>query len=185
MMELLENIPMKVYAISELVGNKDIGIIVLADHNAARHIAVICDKACMQQLKLRLEKNKSCGFMLPETLSRIIDQQYGIDYSLLIDDITDGTYQARIVGDGLIDDFCLRATDAVLLHLISKKPLYATAELMNNQSTPLIPGNPAMALPYNALSDNMLFDAMKSAVEQEKYEMASSIRDELRKRGKI
>ena len=172
---------MKVYAISELVGNKDIGIIILADHNAARHIAVICDKACMQQLKLRLEKNKSCGSMLPETLSRIIDQQSGLDYRLLID----GTYQARIVGDGLIDDFCLRATDAVLLHLISKKPLYATAELMNNQSTPLIPGNPAMALPYNALSDNMLFDAMKSAVEQEKYEMASSIRDELRKRGKI
>ena len=64
-------------------------------------------------------------------------------------------------------------------------PLYATSKIVKDQAMPVAPGNVAMSLPYNALSDNMLLDAMKSAIDMEKYEMASTIRDELKKRGKI
>lgn len=71
------------------------------------------------------------------------------------------------------------------MHVITKTPLYATMQLMKRQAVPATNGGISMALPYNALSDKMLQDAMQSAVEQEKYEMASAIRDELRKRGKL
>ena len=42
-----------------------------------------------------------------------------------------------------------------------------------------------MAIPYNALTDKMLEDALEKAIELERYEMASTIRDELKRRGKL
>ena len=79
----------------------------------------------------------------------------------------------------------MRASDAILLHVISHIPLFASLQLMKRQAVPVMPGTAAMAIPYNALTDKMLEDALKKAIELERYEMASTIRDELKRRGKL
>lgn len=180
-----DNIQMKVYAISEIIGNKDVGIIVLTNIEGTMHIAVVCDNLIKQELQLRLKKEKKCSRMLPEVMFNIINQRFGCDYEIIIDEIADGEYYAVVVDKYYEQSYKMRATDAILLHLISRMPLYATSKIVKEQAMPVAPGNVAMSLPYNALSDNMLLDAMKSAIDMEKYEMASTIRDELKKRGKI
>lgn len=184
-MKSQNNIQMKVYAISEIVGNKDVGIIVLTNIECTMHIAIVCDNLIKRELQLRLKKEKICSRMLPEVMINLINQRLECEYEIIINDIIDGEYYAVVVDKYYAQSYTLRAADAILLHIISRKPLYATSEIIKNQAMPVAPGNVAMSLPYNALSDSMLLDAMKNAIEMEKYEMASTIRDELKKRGRI
>ena len=37
-------IELKVFAVSEIIGNRDVGIIMLSDKGATMQIAVVCDK---------------------------------------------------------------------------------------------------------------------------------------------
>lgn len=179
-----DKVQLEFRGISEIIGNSEIGIIVLFDKAETMQIAIVCDELMKRELQLRVKKKKECNTMLPEILSNMLTLQYGCKFQIIINDIVDGIYRAMIVNTETLQPVSLRAADAVMLHLITKAPLYATMRLMRRQAVPVVPGSPTMALPYNALSDSMLKHAMESAVEQEKYEMASTIRDELRKRGK-
>ena len=178
-------IELKVFAVSEIIGNHDVGIIMLSDKGATMQIAVVCDKLMKEEIGLRLSKQKICNTLLPEVLVNVLKNQVGYSFELIINDIVDGVYRAMLINSETRQSLSLRASDAILLHLISDAPIYATNTLMQRQAVPVVPGSPSMALPYNALSDDMLREALKSAVEQEKYEMSSTIRDELKRRGKL
>lgn len=180
-----EKVELKVHSVSEIVGNPEVGIVVLTDKEEIMQIAIVCDKAMKESLHLHISKQKVCNTMLPDVLANILIHQAGYRCELIINDIVDGVYKAMIINTDTYQPVSLRASDAILMHIITKVPLYATMSLMKRQAVPVTAGGMSMALPYNALSDKMLQDAMKSAVEQEKYEMASAIRDELRKRGKL
>lgn len=184
-MNSYDNIQIKLYAISEIIGNKEVGIIVLTNIECTMHFAIVCDNLIKQELQLRLKKEKKCSRMLPEVLVSLFKQRFECECEIIINDIVDGEYYAVVVDKYYAQSYTLRAADAVLLHIISRTPLYATSKIIKEQAMPIAPGNVAMSLPYNALSDSMLLDAMKSAIDMEKYEMASTIRDELKKRGKI
>lgn len=180
-----EKTKLRIRAISDIMGNPEVGIIVLTDNQRQRQIAVVCDRLVKQELSLRLAKKQECNTMLPEVLTQILTGQYGFRPEVVINDIVDGIYRAMIVNTDTGQPMSVRAADGILLHVIARVPLYATLDIMRKQSVPLLPNSPAMSLPYNALSENMLRSAMQSAVSTEHYEAASLIRDELRKRGKL
>ena len=75
-----------------------------------------------------------------------------------------------------------RASDAVLLAYISKIPLYIEAGLMQKQSVEYYRGSKGMALPVNSISNEMLRSALDKAIKDEDYELASHLRDEMRRR---
>lgn len=179
-----DTVELKLHSLAEIVGNPDVGVIVLQDKAGANQISVLCDKLMKDELQLRLSKKKVCNTMLPEILVNILRVNVGLRYELVINDIIDGVYRAMIIDTDTYQPLSLRAADAVMLHCISKIPLYATTQLMKRQALPVNPLTPAMALPYNALTDKMLTKALEAAVSMEKYELASIIRDELRKREK-
>lgn len=181
---MLEKIQIKVKAVSEIIGNPEVGIIIVTDNEERMQLAVVCDDIMKREMHLRLSREKKCNTMLPEILINILRQQDSLHYEIILNDIADGEYRAMLVNTETYQPVSMRASDAILLHVISHVPLYATIQLMKRQAVPVIPGSPSMALPYNALTDKMLQDALKKAVELEKYEMASTIRDELKKRGK-
>lgn len=180
-----DKVELKVHSVSEIVGNSEVGIVVLMDKEEVMQIAIVCDKAMKETLHMHISKQKVCNTMLADVLANILLNQVGYKCELIINDIVDGVYKAMIVNTETYQPVSLRASDAILMHIITKTPIYATMQLMKRQAVPVTAGSISMALPYNALSDKMLQDAMKSAVEQEKYEMASAIRDELKKRGKL
>jgi bifunctional DNase/RNase len=77
----------------------------------------------------------------------------------------------------------VRASDGVLLSFISEIPLYIEAKLMMRQSVPFAEDARGMSLPVNSISDDMLHQALDRAVADENYELASCLRDEIKRRG--
>lgn len=180
-----DKVKLHLLSIAEIMGNTEVGIISLVDEREKRLIAILCDRQMKQELHLRLSHNKVCNTMLPEILVNVLKNQVGYNFEIIINDIIDGEYKAMLVNTDTAQPLSMRASDAVLLHLISKVPLYATEQLVYRQGIPYVPGSPSMALPYNVLTDKMLREAMDYAAEHENYEMASKFRDELKKRGKL
>ena len=84
-----------------------------------------------------------------------------------------------------LDTVSLRASDGVLLSVVSGIPLYIDTELFKRQSTPIPKkGSVSIAMPANIASMKMLKAALKNAVETEDYELASQLRDEIKRRSK-
>lgn len=180
-----EKVKVKILGIAEIMGNPEVGVISLVDEAEKKMLAIVCDIQIKQELHLRLSRNKVCKTMLPEILVNILQNQVGYNFELVINDIIDGEYKAMLVNTDTAQPLSMRASDAVLLHVISKAPLYFTRQLMQRQAVPYVAGSPSMALPFNVLTDKMLREAMDYAVKHENYEMASKFRDELKKRGKL
>jgi len=70
----------------------------------------------------------------------------------------------------------------VLMSFISDTPLLISPELMSRQSAPYNEGSTGVSMPVNAISGEMLQHAMKKAIEDEDYELASQLRDEQKRR---
>ena len=179
-----DRIRLKILGSADIVGNTEIGIMTLIDENEKKLFAVVCDTQMKNYIHKRLAHREKCKEMLPEVLVRIITERIGLSFYILINEIVNGQYRAIVVSEDNGESLRLNAVDAVLLHIISEAPIYVDATLFQTQGVPYIPGSPAMAIPYNVLTDQMLQDALNKAVETENYEMASRFRDELRNRNK-
>ena len=97
--------------------------------------------------------------------------------------MVDGQYKALLYDKSSADSFNIRASDAVLLHVAGQVPLYIEETLMDRQSVSSSSSQmKGIHIPINTLSEDMLKDALNKAVFEENYEMASKLRDELRRR---
>ena len=76
----------------------------------------------------------------------------------------------------------VRASDAVLLSLISDIPIYIETSLMARQGTPFNKNATGASLPINILDNKMIEDALAKAIKDENYELASRISEEIKRR---
>ena len=79
----------------------------------------------------------------------------------------------------------IRIEDAIILSYLAKMPLYMTESLMESQSIKVTPRMPIIALPYTVLSNEMLHDAYKESIDDERYEVAQVLKLELDRRRNI
>ncbi|WP_036877474.1 bifunctional nuclease domain-containing protein [Xylanibacter oryzae] len=178
----MNKVRLKFKGLSEIAGNEKIGIIVLTDMVEKREITVVCDKNMIYQLELRLRKLDGVSKLLPEVLCNVIKNQTDVLMEVIIHDVVNGQYVSTLYNQKTLDAVPIRISDAVLLTLLSDVPLYIEENLMLKQSVSYeLPAN-NLALPLNTLDTDMLKEALDKAVNDEKYEMASLLRDELRRR---
>ena len=170
--------------VSEIVGTEDLGLLILTDEAKERQITIVCDKAMAVQLELRIKKIPITRIMLPEVLCRMLKNNGGLDYELLIDNIIDGQYRTILYDKETMDTLLIRASDAVLLSIVANIPLYIEAGLMRRQSVMYNENAKGVSLPVNTISDEMLQAAFDKAIADENYELASHIRDEKKRRTK-
>jgi bifunctional DNase/RNase len=77
----------------------------------------------------------------------------------------------------------IRMSDAVLLSLISKIPLYIEENLMNRQCFPYNEKTQyQLSIPINTMNLDHLKRELEKAVDEENYELASHLRDEIKRR---
>jgi hypothetical protein len=77
----------------------------------------------------------------------------------------------------------IRMSDAVLLNLISHIPLYIEENLMQRQCFPFDEKTQTqLAIPINTMDVKHLKSALEKAVDDENYELASHLRDEIKRR---
>lgn len=170
--------------VSEIVGTEDLGLLILTDEAKERQITIVCDKAMAVQLELRIKKIPITRIMLPEVLCRMLKNNGGLDYELLIDNIIDGQYRTILYDKETMDPLLIRASDAVLLSIVANIPLYIEAGLMRRQSVMYNENAKGVSLPVNTISDEMLQVALDKAIADENYELASHLRDEKKRRTK-
>lgn len=182
---MLYKVRLKFHSIGEIVGSEELGIITLVDEPRERMITIVCDKAMAVQLELRAKHVPITQIMLPEVLASVLKNQAGIQMEILIKDLVEGQYRALLCNRISLDTLPLRAADAVLLSLAADIPLYIETRLMQRQSVRFAEGTGGIAIPVNTLSTDMLEEALKKAIAQENYELASQLRDEKKKRGTL
>lgn len=168
--------------ISEIVGNIEMSIIVLVDENQERQLSIVCDKQTEYQISMRMSGMNITQKMVPEVLLGMIRKIGDYRLELIINTVSDGGYNALLVNKDTMDVVSMRASDAVLLSLIGNIPLFVDESLMARQSVPFREDTKGMAIPVNVLDENMLTKALEKAVEEENYELASHLRDELKRR---
>lgn len=169
--------------VSEIVGSSDIGLLNLLNEDETRELVVTCDKQMMYQFALHTQPVAGVDRLLPEVLYEVIRNQEGMHLEIDINDIVSGEYSAVLMNQDTLEEIPMRASDAILLSIIGKLPVYADAELMRRQGVAYHPQSSGMSLPVNIISDQMLQTAFDKAIKDENYELASLLRDEMRRRG--
>ena len=164
-----------------MVNNTDIGIISLVDESETRHLSIVCDKFTKFQFDLRSglanteeEPVQTIGenagrTLLPEALMGIISYMTDLKLCVVVTNVVDGIYRAVIEDERIANK-----------HV----PLYAEQRLWQYQSVPLKKGQPGVAIPINSLTREMLEASLEKAIENEEYETAKHIKEELDRRAK-
>ena len=195
--KMMRKIKLKYMGIQLMVNNMEIGIISLTDEEETRHLSIVCDRFTKFQFDLRTDLEHtdeelvhsfgdSAGkTLLPEALMGIINYMTDLKLCVVITNVVDGIYRAVIEDERTGTTFPVKATEGVLLTLANKHvPLYAEATLWQYQSVPLKKGQPGVAIPINSLTREMLEASLEKAIENEEYETAKHIKEELDRRTK-
>lgn len=170
--------------VSEIVGDDNLGLLILTDIAQTRQLSIICDKQMEYQFGLRMSKAPVANIMLPEVMAQVLSRQTTLNIELQIYDIVDGQYQASLVNNDTLQTVPIRASDAILFSFVSHCPLYIDERLMMRQSVPYSTNSPGMAIPVNSISNSMLQSALKKAIQEENYELASHLHEEMQRRKK-
>ncbi len=163
----------------QIVGSDDLSVILLTDADRRRALSVVCDADMTHQLLLRLRGNsRVCRTMLPEVLLQLLPSTY----EMMIVGVFDGQYQVVLTDTANGENVRIRTSDAVLLSIISHVPLYIEERLMVQQSVPFDENATGVSIPINSMDTQRLKIALQNAVDEENYELASQLRDEINRR---
>ena len=170
--------------ISNIVDNYEIALLLLTNDDNSRLITIVSDTATANSIMSRKDDSGSALKSLPDVLWKALSRVGEHQWQIRIVSVVDGNYNFVLYDTTLQQSYYLKASDGVLLSLISGLPIFIDEITMLRQSVPYNTGSSRMALPLNAISDAMLENALKQAVENENYEQASYLRDELNRRKK-
>ena len=169
-------------SVTEIVGSDDVGLLILVDEQQQRQLTIPCDRNMLYQFSLRVQKVPITNRMLPEVLWQVIRSQTTLHFEILINDLIEGQYRAVLYNVETLEPVLIRISDAMLLSYVSDIPVYIDEKLMKKQSVKYVHNAQGMSIPVNTLTDDMLNKALNKAIEEEHYELASLLRDEMKRR---
>lgn len=168
--------------VSEIAGTDRVGLITLADELKERMITIICDHKMAEAIQLRQRRHPLASLMLPEVAGMMFRSAGDTDFEIIISDLMDEQYKTYVFNSTTLDTFQIRASDAVLMSLTCGFPIYINRGLMLRQSVPYKSGGSGLSIPINVISTSMLQESLQRAINEEDYEAASKLRDELERR---
>ncbi len=178
----MEKIKLKLKGVAEIVGSDDVALLTLTDELEMKQLSVVCDRTMARQLNMRLADTPVKGILLPEVLCGLMDDMNRQHYELLINGLVDGQYKAVLVNKQTLSLTPIRVSDGVLLALVAGLDIFILVSLMRRQSVDYQNGAQGISIPVNTLSMDMLEKALSNAISEENYELASQLRDEMKRR---
>ncbi|MDR3871599.1 MAG: DUF151 domain-containing protein, partial [Phocaeicola sp.] len=102
---------------------------------------------------------------------------------VLIYKVKDGVYYSYLFleKEGEVFKIDSRTSDAIALAMRCGCPVYTTNEIMESEQLHEV-GNTAFSVNVNTVDVVMLKEALSKAIEEENYEQASRLRDEIKRR---
>lgn len=169
-------------SVNEIVGNDDVGILLLTNEEGTRQLSMVCDRHMVYQFRLRLSKAEIVDRLLPEVLWQVVIRNLDLQFQVIINDLVDGQYKTLLFMPEILQAIPIRASDAILLAHFSNIPIFIEENLLLRQSVPYHEESQGVSVPVNVITTDMLKKALQKAVSEENYEQASQLRDELRRR---
>ncbi len=174
----------------------------LKEVNGSRHMPIVIGSFEAQAIAVELEKMVPNRPMTHDLFKPILDIFHITVKEVIIHQFREGLFIAKItlIGeDGIPTDIDSRSSDAVAIAVRFNVPIYTTKQVINEVNN-LSEVNPQME---DSLTDSEHFEEavnledevkgldmdelenqLKEALEQEDYELATKIRDEINKRKK-
>jgi uncharacterized protein len=175
--------------------------LILKEIGGDRRLPIIIGSFEAQHIALELEGIKPPRPLTHDLIRNIIEQ-LGFSIShVLINELRDGTFFAKIKLDvGSIDEIDSRPSDAIALALKFAVPIYVSEDVMNEvaflpdkesedesleddlfKQPSDLPGIQNEPMDPNTRKLTKLQNELKTAIDGEDYEKAASIRDEIKK----
>ena len=188
-------IKLKVQGVTDIIANRSASLLILTDEDEKRQMTIIVDEIMRHEFAIRRGKyvgtleqraNAIDGLQhcLPETVSALLKYLTNVELCVVIVSIFDGQYRALIEDRRTGTAFPIRVSDGILLAYADPHvPLYVEESLWDAQSTPYMGENPkGISLPLNTLSVPMLKQILNKCIDDERYETAQQIKEELSRR---
>lgn len=175
----MEKIQIKFKGLSEVIGCHGLALIVLTDDPEKRQLGVVCESRIKHEFLIRMGEHPLKSMFLPEVLSSLINTG---EYELYIYAIYEGQYESELINKADLSSTPILVSDGILLATIAKLDIFINESLFMQQSVPYVKDSKQMTLPLNALNENMLELSLDKAIEGENYELASLLRDEIKRR---
>lgn len=170
-------------------------LLLQAGEQATRQLPVMVGQFEAQAIALAMEGIDLPRPMTHDLLSKVIEElAFGLD-SIVISDLKDGTFYAklRVRKIGGVEEIDARPSDAIAIAIRTKAPIFVEDWIMEEAGVPVSPKGTSGAedsdLELISRMDKLATVAKKrydleqklaSAIQVEDYEMAAMIRDELR-----
>lgn len=184
MPEEIEKIELSVQDISKAVTYRGLYILLLQERGGSRKLPLMLGLADARALARKIHPEQAGGTDAADMMrdmAAVCDIQAE---EVLIYRVERGEFMAFMffsLHDNIVRHIVARAPDAILAALTLHCPIFITSELFERQYLREM-GNGIVSFPLNVLSLELLEDVLRTAVENENYELASQIRDEIKRR---
>lgn len=187
MLDESERILLELNGLSKLIPVDDLGLMQLVNKSKTLQLVVPCDGNLLYQLKVRGAESVHVRHdtLLPEVLRKLYRLNNGTPLEIEIYDVKDGEYQVSLIDPQKSFRLPIRCSDAILLSMVWKIPVYATIHVLKTQAVPYVANSEKLPVPINVLNEELLQQALNEAIENEDYEKASYIKNQLEARKKM
>ena len=151
-------------SVNEIIGNDDVGILLLVNEDGTRQLSMVCDKHMVYQFRLRLSKAEIVDKLLPEVLWQVIVRSLDMQFQVVINDLVDGQYKTLLYMPDILQAIPIRASDAILLAHFADIPIFIEEGLLLRQSVPYKEESVAVSVPVNVITTDMLKKALDKAI---------------------
>lgn len=175
------HIPLHIVTIHRVMGNDELGYVVLADEAEEHCITFTCEMAMAKAIEQRLTGDNALLYQLPDVMTELLPVER---YMMTIVDVHHGQYTV-VITDNQEPDIVLsriRLSDALLFSLASGVPVCINSILFIKQCSPLQKNANVLNIPVNVLDDAYLKKTLQEAVNDENYQLADIIKREIDKR---
>lgn len=158
-------------------------VITLTDEGARKALSIMTNRILALDLKAHLDNMSEARKQAVDVLGLMLEEcAEATSYHICIDAKKDLGFNAYVENELSGNKMPIHTDHAVLLSVATGMDMFATANAFQYFSTPYTENVHMVALPILGLPDGMLKKALDKAVEEENYETASYIRDEMKRR---
>ena len=167
---------------------------VLAEEHGIRRLMVVVGTPEAQSIAFKLQNSTPPRPLTHDLIQTLLYEYKIVLVEVLIYKYVDGVFFSRLLlrqGDMYVE-LESRTSDAVGIALRTKSPIYTTEDIMQEQGVVFDDNSSGeekdeeldLPLDYSLLNEDELKVMLEEAVKGEDYELASILRDELRKKDK-
>lgn len=179
---MINGVEVVIAGVSKVSATGEVCLIGLLDRKKNRQLAVLCDEHLFHQVYSRMSHEEmDWSDCYPEVFASLLKET---NRKLEVDiyGMSRGIYQASLVDQDTGESKPVKCSHAIFMALVADMPIYVDADLMRRMGTPYEVGATKASLPISVIPERLIKKSMDEAIAAEDYELASELRDELKRR---